>query len=98
MGSTEAVALAAHLHVLLRRKIGRVTDTEWMAQNAEYALEVLRIARSENDADLRLWADRFEAVMFPGGAAKAQAASRGGSDKHVAEKPPAPPSYLGRLR
>ena len=43
-------------------------------------------------------ADRFEAVMFPGGAAKAQAAFRGGSDKHAAEKPPAPPSYLGRLR
>ena len=96
MGSTEAVALAAHLHVLLRRKIGRVTDTEWMAQNAEYALEVLRIARSENDADLRLWADRFEAVMFPHGAA--QTTPRSGADKRASDKPPAPPSYLGRLR
>ncbi|MDO8770278.1 MAG: hypothetical protein Q7K57_16555 [Burkholderiaceae bacterium] len=28
------MGIAAHLHVLLRRKTGRVTDTEWMASNA----------------------------------------------------------------
>lgn len=27
----------AHLHVLLRRKTGRVTDTEWMVSNVDYA-------------------------------------------------------------
>lgn len=96
MGSSEAVALAAHLHVLLRRKIGRVTDTEWMAQNADYAKEVLRVARAENDADLNQWADRFEAVMFPGGLDKDTAG--GGKDKGAAVKPAAPASYLGRLR
>ncbi|MDD4887897.1 MAG: hypothetical protein PHO64_13415 [Thiomonas sp.] len=96
MGSSEAVALAAHLHVLLRRKIGRVTDTEWMAQNADYAREVLRVARAEHDADLDQWADRFEAVMFPGGLDKVPA--KGESDKNTANKAPAPPSYLGRLR
>lgn len=34
---SEKLAIAAHLHVLLRRKTGRVTDTEWLAANAEYA-------------------------------------------------------------
>ena len=96
MRSSEAVALAAHLHVLLRRKLGRVTDTEWMAQNADYALEVLRIARAEHDADLNQWADRFEAVMFPGGSGKPS--GKAAADKAPNEKAPAPPSYLGRLR
>lgn len=96
MGSSEAIALAAHLHVLLRRKIGRVTDTEWMAQNADYAKEVLRVARAENDPDLNQWADRFEAVMFPDGLDKGTA--DGGKDKGSSAKPVAPASYLGRLR
>ena len=30
MLNSEKLAVAAHLHVLLRRKTGRVTDTEWM--------------------------------------------------------------------
>ncbi|MDB5939434.1 MAG: hypothetical protein JWP77_1798, partial [Polaromonas sp.] len=29
MSSNEKLAIAAHLHVLMRRKTGRVTDTEW---------------------------------------------------------------------
>ena len=34
MPESDRLAIAAHLHVLLRRKTGRVTDTEWMAANA----------------------------------------------------------------
>ena len=34
MSDSDKLAIAAHLHVLLRRKTGRVTDTEWMAVNA----------------------------------------------------------------
>ena len=29
MPDSDKLAIAAHLHVLLRRKTGRVTDTEW---------------------------------------------------------------------
>ena len=36
------MAIAAHLHVLLRRKTARVTDIEWMAANAEYAQAIVR--------------------------------------------------------
>ncbi len=46
------IALAARIHVLLRRKTGRVTDTEWMAQNVAYASEVVRLCRADGDEEL----------------------------------------------
>lgn len=67
MPSSEKIAIAAHLHVLLRRKTGRVTDTEWMASNREYAAEITRFsrekAREEGNQDLAAWADKLEEVM-----------------------------------
>ena len=67
---SQKLATAAHLHVLLRRKTGRVTDTEWLAANLEYALEIIRFARAkaleDGHADLAEWADKLErAVMEP---------------------------------
>ena len=67
MPSNEKIAVAAHLHVLLRRKTGRVTDTEWMATSQEYAAEISRFAREkaaeDGHADLIAWADKLEEVM-----------------------------------
>lgn len=67
MLNSERIAIAAHLHVLLRRKTGRVTDTEWMATNLEYAAEVSRFAReralSDNHPELAEWASKLEAAM-----------------------------------
>jgi hypothetical protein len=67
MSSTEKIAIAAHLHVLLRRKTGRVTDTEWLASNAAYAAEIVRFSREkateDGHVDLGVWADRLEAIM-----------------------------------
>lgn len=57
------LAIAAHIHVLVRRKLGRVTDTEWMACNLEYATEIIRVCRAENDPDLASWADKLEAAL-----------------------------------
>jgi hypothetical protein len=63
----DVFAIAAHLHVLLRRKTGRVTDTEWMATNADYAREVVRHTREkaagEGLEDLLPWADKLEAAI-----------------------------------
>ncbi|MDB6061915.1 MAG: hypothetical protein JWM78_2018 [Verrucomicrobiaceae bacterium] len=70
MTSDDKFATAAHLYVLLRRKCGRVIDTVWMAQNTDYALEVLRVTREQADADLSRLADRFEALMFGEGSVK----------------------------
>lgn len=67
MPSNEKIAIAAHLHVLLRRKTGRVTDTEWMATNREYAMEISRFAREksveDNHPDLTVWADKLDEIM-----------------------------------
>ncbi len=67
---SQKVAIAAHLHVLLRRKTGRVTDTEWMAANLEYAAEIVRFARAkaveDGHPDLAEWAAKLEqAVLAP---------------------------------
>ncbi len=70
MIDSERLAIAAHLHVLLRRKAGRVTDMEWMARNAEYAAEIIRFARSraleDNVPELAELAARLEQAMLPG--------------------------------
>lgn len=64
---SERLAIAAHLHVLLRRKSGRVTDTEWMASNTDYAAEIVRFARNqaieEGHTDLAGWAEKLELAM-----------------------------------
>ena len=67
MANSERVAIAAHLHVALRRKAGRVTDTEWMAVNDEYAREVVRFAfakaREHGDESLADWARKLALHM-----------------------------------
>ncbi|WP_419095712.1 hypothetical protein [Curvibacter soli] len=67
MTDSDRLAIAAHLHVLLRRKTGRVTDTEWMAANGEYAAEVVRFSRAkaaeDNLPELAEWAAKLEQVM-----------------------------------
>ncbi len=76
---SEKLAIAAHLHVLLRRKTGRVTDTEWMAGNAEYAREIVRFSRqsAKNDGhlDLAEWADKLEGALQLGSSVPKQASS-----------------------
>ena len=64
---SEALAIAAHLHVLLRRKTGRVTDTEWMATHPDYARAMVAFTRGkaheENLDELLPWADKLEALI-----------------------------------
>lgn len=66
MSPADIMGVAAHLHVLLRRKTGRVTDTEWMATNETYAREIVRFARekaaSDGHEDLLPWADKLESA------------------------------------
>jgi hypothetical protein len=91
MTENEKFAVAAHLYVLLRRKVGRAIDTVWMVQNTEYAREILRIARAQADAEIEKLVDRFEALM----GVSATAAPR----RSVAVKEPAASGkYIGSLR
>ena len=67
MSNNELFATAAHLHVLLRRKTGRVTDTEWMATNPEYARAMVALAsdlaRREGLEDVQRLADKLAALI-----------------------------------
>lgn len=65
MLDSEKFAIAARLHVMLRRKAGRVTDVEWMVKNEEYAQELLRFADEQGDAELSELADKFRRVGQP---------------------------------
>ena len=106
---SQKLAIAAHLHVLLRRKTGRVTDTEWMAANLEYAMEIVRFARAKADedghAELAEWADKLElAVLEPTPEKRvplAQTAAQLLRERAAAPAPaPAEPhsSYVGGIR
>jgi hypothetical protein len=65
---SQKLAVAAHLHVLLRRKTGRVTDTEWMAANLEYAAEIIRFSRAkaleDGQPELADWAGKLERAIL----------------------------------
>ncbi|MGE8493557.1 hypothetical protein [Comamonas sp.] len=78
MNDSERLAIAAHLHVALRRKTGRVTDTEWMASDTAYGQAMARFALSHalanQDAELERLAQRF-AASLPGAPAPAAPAT-----------------------
>ena len=90
MLTSEKLAIAAHLHVLLRRKTGRVTDTQWMADNAEYAMEIVRFARQsaaqDGHVELIPWADKLAQAMLPAAAL------------HTKDARPPVPSVMPTLR
>jgi hypothetical protein len=100
--SAEAFAIAAHLHVLLRRKTGRVTDTEWMATNADYAREIVRHARekavSDGHTELLLWADKLEAAILGMGAAPRKTMLEVAAQVLRDAPPLEDHRYIGRLR
>ncbi|ROR20730.1 hypothetical protein EC845_2599 [Comamonas sp. BIGb0124] len=67
VSDADRLAIAARLHVSMRRITGRVTDTEWMAENEEYALEIMRVAREHarrfGHPELALYADELAYAM-----------------------------------
>jgi hypothetical protein len=99
MSDNEALAAAAHLHVLLRRKTGRVTDTEWLATNAEYAHVIVRFAkeraRHEGHADLLSLAERLESLVLP---SRRVAAARPATIEEARPAEMVDLRYVGRLR
>jgi len=109
MNDSARLAIAAHLHVLLRRKTGRVIDTEWLAKNAEYATEILRFARAQaierSSPELTEWASRLEgALRAPAPVPAAPMSLRAMSEPVPAQPPdetpavPAGPRYIGGIR
>jgi len=94
----ERFALATHFYVRLRRHLNRVVDAVWMAQNDDYAREIIRLARTHGDPELQILCDRFEALT-KGGSSKirvplspAAGVSPSSIESRVAEH------YIGALR
>jgi hypothetical protein len=61
---SQAFALAARLHVILRREKGRVTDIEYMAQNAAYCRYVLGLGGSAESVDAPALCSRLEELYL----------------------------------
>lgn len=102
MLQSEKVAIAAHLHVLLRRKTGRVTDVEWLAVNEAYAIEIIRFARAsaaqDGHAELAEWAGKLEAAVLPKGALATGAAATGAAAANAAPAASPLSSVAGAVR
>lgn len=114
MEDSERLAIAAHLHVVLRRKTGRVTDTEWMAGNQLYAQAMadfaLAYAHEKADEELARLAERLQgswsspSTLRRGGTSSSSTASvvASASAPALAEEPQilqrSAPRYVGGLR
>jgi hypothetical protein len=110
MLDSEKLAIAAHLHVALRRKLGRVTDVEWMVRSEEYAREIIRIALAEPaQPELHQLARRMQDALFAqgpaGGSARRpvppfakSAAPAAPAEPEQTAAPAEPRRYIGRLR
>lgn len=65
MLESERLGLAAHLHVAMRRKLGRVTDVEWLVRDAAYAREILRLALASEHAEVQACARKLAQALAP---------------------------------
>lgn len=112
MSESDKLAIAAHLHVALRRATGRVTDVQWLLRDRAYAREIVQLALAQaGQPDLQRWARKFELAMglAEPGPASAEAADSAPStlspptgfgdsmlDSRIGDTRPA--RYVGRLR
>lgn len=93
MTQAERFSIATHLYVRLKRSTGRVLDAVWMAQNDEYAREILRLAAADPDPEMRNLVARFGALLEGSRPAPRKPAPRGAAADHEAAQ-----QYIGTLR
>jgi hypothetical protein len=67
VSESDLLAIAAHLHVQMRRHAGRVTDVEWMVHDRDYAAAMISLSKSEavtrGVPEMAIWAQRFERAL-----------------------------------
>jgi hypothetical protein len=97
MTQAERFSLATHLYVRLRRSSGRVVDAVWMAQNDEYAHEILRLAANDPDPETQNLVQRFQALLGGGRPAARRPAPAPARPAPVVETEVAQ-HYIGTLR
>ena len=96
MTQAERFSLATHLYVRLRRSSGRVVDAIWMAQNDEYAHEILRLAANDPDPETQNLVQRFQALL--GGRPAPRRPVAAPAPARVVETEQAQQHYIGTLR
>jgi hypothetical protein len=97
MTQAERFSLATHLYVRLRRSSGRVVDAVWMAQNDEYAYEILRLAANDPDPETQNLVQRFQALLGGRSGARKPAAAPAAARQQAVE-PDVAAHYIGTLR
>lgn len=114
LSESDKLAIAAHLHVALRRATGRVTDVQWLLRDRAYAREIVQLALAQaGQPELQRWARKLELAMALAepGAPPAEAADSTFStlspptgfgdsmlDSRIGEPRVAVARYVGRLR
>ena len=61
--NNELFTLATQLYVRLRRETGRVVDAVYMAQNDAYAHEIMHLAASVEDRELKNLAEKLNKIL-----------------------------------
>ncbi|WP_130803973.1 hypothetical protein [Acinetobacter ihumii] len=61
--NNELFTLATQLYVRLRRETGRVVDAVYMAQNDAYAREIMHLAASVEDRELKNLAEKLNRIL-----------------------------------
>jgi hypothetical protein len=69
MSENEKISVAALISVILRRKVGRTIDVQWLIKDATYAREIINLSRNQGLDDLTSYANKLEALFFDNSAA-----------------------------
>jgi len=95
MHDSEKLAVAAHLHVVMRRKMGRVTDIDWLMRSPEYARAIIDLACGQSEhVDVAEWGRKMQAALFPAPVRRAEAVTP--PSQPSSHPPPTPASGLQR--
>ena len=70
MSDNEKISVAALISVILRRKIGRTIDVQWLIKDPTYAKEIINLSRKQGLDDLTGYANKLETFFLENNAIK----------------------------
>ena len=70
MSDNEKISVAALISVILRRKIGRTIDVQWLIKDPTYAKEIINLSKKQGLDDLTGYANKLETFFSENNASK----------------------------
>lgn len=64
MSESERFSIAALIGVILRRKLGRTIDVQWLVKDSVYAREIINLCHEQKNDDLTNYANKLEILTF----------------------------------